>query len=320
MQEDPVLAFLGPRRVQGGLWYTDGAIEAHSLGADVALTATLKMSATRTQQHLCDSTEIDLRTRKVPTIDWDTPVGIWQICALKASTSFDYPVAWRTNYVPKACQEQQEAEDRIIEAYGGFKGAVQVLPAGFDAKYPTPEYALKASLDAISFLNPHWLRATALLNRRNVMNGLVEIPPDVCAAHPVLRGNMTDEVRCWYAVPPNHVFALNMDRLSDWSAHRDKRVPKPIPLRTTTNHLICYLLSDKDIAALVASVMHAKRTQLDVRPLRELCFEIGFPPNVDPASVSGRLLLGISLCYTTWQMHPHIDFDSLLPTLPKGLV
>ncbi len=123
------------------------------------------------------------------------PADLDRVCAYNIVcrsvwSSVPINIAGRLNFYHKGINELQQSEqqDSLFAAAGGVKGAFISIAAtkkeGEDIEV-VPMPAL-----GFSCVNDFFTATMALINSRNIMNGIIEIPNDVCieAGLPVFRG------------------------------------------------------------------------------------------------------------------------------------
>lgn len=118
-------------------------------------------------------------------------VAIYDIKSRFKRSSHDIPWAVRINYEHAAMAHVQGTEemDEIFKETGAVHRAYTIIsktePSGEELEMATPLRAL-----SFSYLNPEFVRTTFLLNERNILNGIIRIPREVCieAGLPVYNG------------------------------------------------------------------------------------------------------------------------------------
>jgi hypothetical protein len=108
-------------------------------------------------------------------------VYIYSIACRKYSHNLPVSIAPRLNYYPRGMSELQEMQERdgIIKAAGGIGGGfTQLEPTNGESRdlqtVPMPELSF-------AYQNRYFVRTWSLIDETNIRNGLVVIPPEVCA-------------------------------------------------------------------------------------------------------------------------------------------
>lgn len=108
-------------------------------------------------------------------------VCIYSISCRRYASDLPISVAPRLNYYPRAMSELQDMKqrDEIVKAAKGIRGAfTQFKPTGGKDQdlnsVPMPELTF-------AYQNRFFVRTWAHVNETNIRNGLVPIPPEVCA-------------------------------------------------------------------------------------------------------------------------------------------
>lgn len=268
--------------------------------------------------------------------------GVWSSVPVKLAVRFPF--------YPVGDQGAAEAMDRMVAAADGVPSAFLTFGATPKEGREVEAVAVREDLSH-GFLNRYAAATLALVNERNLGNGIIAIPHAVCAEAglPVFRGipppptELEDNVPLWeelwtrknegrhriqqfFAVPVNHVLAW---ALRDETYAARKRLPSlkfryMSPEAGATPVTAYYLVADLHMDQLRSWFCAHWMGKVDMRPLSSLSFE--FVPDCErshypdlPADV--RVVQGVAtvrsyLTYMTPQ--PGLTqegIDALIPTL-----
>ena len=157
---------------------------------------------------------------KNPVTDQPIPVDLDKVCVYNFVTrhvlsNMDIHVEGRLNFYHKGVNEimELEANDNLIANGGGIKGSFISIAAtgreGEDVEVaPIPRHGFMCT-------NEHFTATMAMINDKNLMHGIVEIPPAVCQAA---------KLRIWTGPPepPEAFLASALEQMTMKEGHVNK--------------------------------------------------------------------------------------------------
>lgn len=291
---DAILSFLGPARVQGGQWYDQGSVPASSLARSETVLCKLVLAPVGT---LGDATS-ELQWTKPSSGRATENVVIWSCAVTDADNQAGTDTLLTSNYVPKAVAVAQRQQDALREIYGIPGGAMGLIPAHQHGPLAEPIFSVHSATAAL-FLNPAWISFMGALREGDLLNGTVELPRALAPA-----GN-----QAWFALPPAHVLALHLPRFEQWS--QEPGTPHPIALRAPDGHVVCYLVCESELRQLHAQVVQNWMSLVDYFSLPSLSFAV--EPKQRGAPLAGPVTIKAKLCYVAWERAPDTRVAPVVP-------
>ncbi|MBX9636413.1 MAG: hypothetical protein K2Q45_02540 [Nitrosomonas sp.] len=264
------------------------------------------------------------------------------ICRHVAIRHLSGAAAVRLNFYHKGVNKVQKAQkiDELVESAKGIKGA-------FMAIYPHTADENGRSIESVPLhqspcCNEWFNRTMALVNERNMLNDIIEIPYEVCLAAglPVVLNNLPqsdfmnkfmqqvaenatadgkEAIRTFYAIPGNHVLSWPLQS-NDFAARCEFRARRFDVNGKTLFHLV----SKPDFDRMVYSFKRTMLDKVDMRPLSSMAMEFV------PMSINKPLKGSIKLrCWAQYMVPPlkkdgscisQQTIDNLAVTLAPGVL
>lgn len=259
-------------------------------------------------------------------------VSIFSIVARHCIRGIPCPMAVRMNYEHESLYKAEKTEDadKIFNLFGNVNRAFFALP-------PTEQAGKDIKCFALRTMNHHYnniefVRSLFLVNESNLMNGIIEIPQQVCRdanlinfnpdANPSLVSQFMDsgfqKVSHWYAIPKRHV--LSWALIGSTDEYRRKVLKMLVVDYPSTNNTLFYLVQDVAFHSMVKGFKENWLGKVDKRRLMDIGVEFlpmlnTVPQNVETNIFKGCAQITLSIGYMVFPQIPDSVVATLAPTL-----
>lgn len=213
-------------------------------------------------------------------------------------------------FEPISGQAQADEYDKALEAIGAPKGCAMEIPPNKEGQFNV--FLIKENPNCI-YLNDAFLRTFMHIDQSNLMNGIINIPPDVCGACNLPKeaivfndkGETEAMVVDYYVlVPKNHVLAWQLNIQNHW---RLKKGWFSLDL-VLNRDILYFIVANKTFDILRnACIQNWMTDKIDRRPLNQVGIKV--------LGGKGNVKVNVS---TTFICFPHITPEMrklMIPTL-----
>ena len=235
----------------------------------------------------------------------------WQ-CIYAQNPSSEYCCV-QSNYVPNVFRAQIENQDRMLEAAGAKKGLVMRLPPKMDGAVNDPIFQ---STESNWFLSRGFNRTMACIGPKNIGNGIIKLPPEVCVDLPkqaeVFRPDgigRTIDVETYYLVPRNHIISWKL-QIDEDTCKRQGMFSLNMSCMDENKiaHFLYHVVCDETFMTLMGQCMAHWMNKVQLQPVESLQI------NMDQAAT-----IRTAVTYTVWPQMTEEMIQSLRPTLHESI-
>ena len=244
-----------------------------------------------------------------PTIDWDH-VSVRTIAVRYARNPDPVNGCFvRLNYYPLLLAKELEQQDKMIAAAGGIPGTFMTIAPRFNG--PVNELALRSS-NSNFFVSDGFVKTTAWLNDKNILNGIIELSPensvDFAKTYQVCdeTGELIwQEATHYYLIPHNHVLGWKLKVFQVWQQKAGVYSQKII----VDEELLYHAVPNLSFIQLYKDFVTKWCNKVDLRPLKSVGFEfVG----------STVAEVDATITYTCFPLG--IPVDQLIPSLSPDFI
>lgn len=249
------------------------AIHCWEFARDVSMNITNRVVEGQMPRKPWTPPGVDTVGLAAPSIDWDR-VSVRTIAVRYARNPDPIHGCYvRLNYYPLLLAKELEQQDKMIAAAGGIPGVFMTIAPRFNG--PVNEFALRSSNNNF-FVSDGFVKTTACLNDRNVLNGIIELSPEnsvdfakcynVCDETGELIGQ---EANNYYLIPADHVLAWKLKVFQVWQQKGGIFSQKII----VNEKVLYYAVPDLSFIRLYKDFVTKWCNKVDLRPLKSVGFE-----------------------------------------------
>jgi len=259
-----------------------------------------------------------LKGSGVLTLDSDALVSVRTIMIryTKNLSPDDKTVYVKRIFSHPAAQEEDEESDRIMKAMGGIPGCVLAITPKDDSSKSV--FVMKESPHCL-YLQAPFVKTCMLLDETtNLMNGIIQLPPQICGELPKQavifddRGeSVSFEVDYYVLVPYNHVLAWCLCVSDHWRRKRGIfAIEMDVTPRNGESFILYFAVANQSFERIKqACITNFIRGKIDKRPLNTVGLEV----------VGGAAEISTTFTYLEY---PRGGWDStqVIPTLDPHFV